>query len=210
MDIYLGRQRVIGLDTKVFAYELFYREGSNNSFPYVCSNKATERLILNNGLDGGVYHVTDGSKAMVNFCEKSLLKGLVKELRPEEVVVEILETVNPTDEIYNICCELLSMGYEIALDDFVYSEKWDRFLSIVSMVKFDVIETPLETISHTLDKINMINATSKRPRIKLLAEKVETSDVYEKAKDLGFDYFQGWLFGRTELMSYDYKQVISL
>lgn len=209
MDINLGRQRVIGRDAEVFAYELFYREGSNNSFPHICSNKATERLIINNGLDGGVYHVTNGSKAMINFCEKSLLKGLFKELRPEEVVVEILETVNPTDEIYNICCELLSMGYEVALDDFHYNEKWDRFLNIVSMVKFDVIETPLETISHILDKINMINATLKRPRIKLLAEKVETSDVYEKAKEMNFDYFQGFLFGHTELVSYDYKQVIT-
>lgn len=209
MDILLGRQPVIGKDTEIFAYELFYREGTSNFFPDIDCCEATVRLIEDNGLAEGVSHVTKGKIAMLNFCEDNILNGLALKLDPKQVIIEVLETVNPTDAVYSACCQLKERGFMIALDDFIYKDSWVRFLKIADIVKFDVIATPLETLGPMIEKINEINETKSGPKIKLLAEKIEAAAIYEKAKEMGFAYFQGWLFSKTELVSYSYQERIS-
>lgn len=206
MNILLGRQPVFGIDAKVFAYELFYREGTSNVFPAIDCCKATTRLIERNGLTAGVSHVTKDKKAMLNFCQESILNGLPLTLNPKNVIIEVLETVNPTDAVYKACCDLKERGYQIALDDFVYQASWERFLKIVDIVKVDVIATPLDTLDCTMKKLNEINKIRTGGRIKLLAEKIEDVTTYERAKEMSFDYYQGWLFSKTELLSYSYTE----
>jgi EAL and modified HD-GYP domain-containing signal transduction protein len=91
----------------------------------------------------------------------------------------------------------------------VYDENWARFLNIVQIVKIDVIVTPLNTIGSLIHKIKNLESTLHGSRPKLLAEKIETVKVYEEAKTLGFDYFQGYLFGKPELVTCNIQQLLT-
>jgi c-di-GMP-related signal transduction protein len=86
---------------------------------------------------------------------------------------------------------LKSAGYTIALDDFVFAKGMESLVALADIIKIDVRLTPLPTILKTLRYLS-------RFKIKLLAEKVETSDEYEKANKLGFHYFQGYFFNKPE------------
>jgi EAL and modified HD-GYP domain-containing signal transduction protein len=200
MTVFIGRQPIISRDAEVIGYELLYRENNLNICDLAASFDATERIINSNGLQYGVDHITEGKKALINFSEKALLNGVAQKLPVNNVVIEILETVSPSDEVFEVCHELVSLGYELALDDFVYDESWVRFVEIVQIIKIDIIATPLESIGGLINAVKKMKQSNIATAPKLLAEKIETSVEYEKAKELGFDFFQGYLFGRPEMI----------
>jgi len=129
----------------------------------------------------------------INFTEDLLLNGTPKLFPPDKMMVEILEDVGPGADIVSACTELKEKGYSLALDDFVYSNQFDKLLELSDIVKIDFRLTPVETLGemvHTLKKYNC----------KLLAEKVETYDEFHQAVELGFDYFQGYFFSKPEVL----------
>lgn len=190
-DVYTARQAIFNKQQNVVAYELFFRDGPENVFPDVDAHDATSKLIVRTHLNDGIKPFTSNKQALINFSEESLLNGLPYILNPQEIVIEILETVRPTDEVYSACLELYRAGYKLALDDFVYEAKWKRFLSLVKLVKFDILVTPLDSIEPLIKKLKHKKA--------LLAEKVETKEEFIKAKKMGFRFFQGYFFCKPEM-----------
>ena len=73
----------------------------------------------------------------MNYLRESLvLSILLKQLleyaiptyfQPNMIVVEILETVKPTDKVIEICRKLKEQGYKIALDDFEMKCEGEKF-----------------------------------------------------------------------------------
>jgi EAL and modified HD-GYP domain-containing signal transduction protein len=143
--------------------------------------------------------------ALINFSEESLLNGLPLLLPSDQIMIEILEDTNPSDEVYQACRELYHKGYSLALDDFIYKPEWGRFLNLVKLIKFDLMQTPLEKIAPLVEKLKT------RKKLKLLAEKVETKEEFLAAKKLGFHFFQGYYFCKPEMKesrSVDENQVL--
>ena len=190
-EVYTARQAIFNRKQNVVAYELFFRDGPENFFPNVDAHEATSKLIARTHLNDGIKPVTSNKQALINFSEESILKGLPKLLCPTEIVIEILETVSPSEEVYQACLDLYRAGYKLALDDFVYSPEWKRFLPLVKMIKFDIMQTPLDRIQPLVDKL-------KEKKV-LLAEKVETKAEFDKAKKMGFKFFQGYYFCKPEM-----------
>lgn len=190
-DVYTARQAIFNKKQKVVAYELFFRDGPENFFPDVDAHEATSKLIARTHLNDGIRPITSNKQALINFSEESILKGLPFLLNPSEIVIEILETVRPTDEVYAACLDLHSKGYKMALDDFVYKPEWNRFLSLIKMIKFDIMVTPLDSIGPLVKKL--------KGKKVLLAEKVETKAEFIQAKEMGFLYFQGYFFCKPEM-----------
>ncbi len=85
--------------------------------------------------------------------------------------------------------------FVIALDDFVYHKKFRPMMELCKIIKFDLIETPLETLSKIVKDIQ------KNYSITLLAEKVETYEEFKQAKTMGFTLFQGYFFSKPEIIS---------
>jgi len=194
MKVFVARQAIFNRRGNAVGYELLYRDGAKNCFPEgVDGNTATSRLILNTHLNLGINTFTQGKVALINFGEDSILQGLPKMLPPKQVIIEVLEDVTPSDEVYEALRELFNMGYTIALDDFVFGKAWVRFLNLTKLVKIDIQKTPLRTIT------SLINALKKRPSIKLLAEKIETEEEYQEAQQHGFSFFQGYYFGKPHM-----------
>jgi EAL and modified HD-GYP domain-containing signal transduction protein len=193
MKIYTARQAILNRKGNVVAYELLYRGGPENFFPSINPHKATSKLIMRTHLNQGLGLITDNKPALINFPEESILNGLPLILPPKQVVIEILETVSPSDEVYQVCKDLYHQGYHLALDDFVYKPEWNRFFNLMKLIKFDIQATPLDKISPLIKKLKT------RKNLKILAEKVETKEEFLQAKKLGFNFFQGYYFCRPEM-----------
>lgn len=209
MSVFVARQAILNRNQNVVAYELLFRDSPENCFPGVSDGQATARLIMENQLNLGTRHITSGKKALINIGPESLKLDLCDFLPCKDVVIELLETIEPSDDTYELCRKLFHCNYKLALDDFVYKPQWERFLKLVSLIKFDIRLTPLADIPPVVNKLK------KYKNIKLLAEKIETDEEYKLARKMGFDYFQGYYFARPVMIEqkdihYNYGLVIAI
>ncbi len=193
MRVYTARQAILNRKQHVVAYELLYRDSPENIFPNIDPHEATAKVVMQTHLNQGLAPITDHKPALINFGEQSLIDGLPLLLPKKQVMIEILETVTPSDQVFQACKALYHQGYHLALDDFVYRPEWSRFFNLIKLIKFDIQLTPLEKIAPLIAKIKQ------RKKLKILAEKVETKEEFEQAKRLGFNYFQGYYFCKPEM-----------
>ncbi len=189
---YIARQPILDRERKTIGYELLFRDGPKNTFPDVEPELATSRLLSDHFLT--THYKTLGDKlGFVNFPYQSLI-NLVPSLFPKEnLVVEILEDCEPTDELFTAVKTLYKKGYTIALDDFVPHKSWKRFLPYVSIIKFDIRVVSIAKAGVFIQSMHHLN-------IEFLAEKVETYQEFQQALDAGFHYFQGYFFSKPEMI----------
>ena len=193
MFAYVARQSILNANKEVFAYELLFRDGKSNCFPEIEPDEATSKLLTGSQLSLGVEEIADGKLAFINFHEDTLLYRFPTFLDPQNVIIEIVETVPITDRLIEACRHIKNLGYKIALDDHDFDPKWDAFLPHVHIVKVDIQESEYETVAANMEKF-------KQAGLKLVAEKVETHEEFERYKALGFDYFQGYFFAKPEVL----------
>ncbi|UAA37251.1 HDOD domain-containing protein [Paraneptunicella aestuarii] len=198
MRVYAARQAILNRRKQSVAYELFFRDGVSNSFPNIDSTAATSKLMLNHHFNVGFKTITRGKRALINFSEQAILARLPTLLPANDIVVEILEDVPPSEEVFQACREMFHQGYRLALDDFQYHHGWEKFMNFTRLIKFDIQHTPLNKLGGILPELK-----KKYKQIKFLAEKIETYEEYEQAREMGFDFFQGYFFCRPEMMSHN-------
>ncbi len=191
MDFYIARQPIFTVNKKLHAYELLYRGYKDYSLAEVSGNKATTSILSSVFLTEGFSVIADSRPCFINFTEELLLKKIAYSFPKSQIVVEILEDVNPTEAVIESVRNLKADGYVIALDDFVFKKKLEPLIACADIIKVDVRLTPLDSILKTLRYLS-------RFKIKLLAEKVESLEEFEKANKLGFDYYQGYFFSKPE------------
>jgi len=194
MYFYAARQPILDAQKNLFAYELLFRDGVDNVFPNIDEDEATSRIIEGTQISVGIEQFTDKKPAFINFTLETILKNYPTMMAPEAVVVEILETVQPGKRLLNAVKELKERGYTIALDDYEHKPVWRHFFPFVDIIKFDLRAMSLEQIGDIIKELGAF------PHIKLLAEKVETVEEFERCKKMGFHYFQGYFFSRPELV----------
>jgi len=194
LTLYAARQPILDKDKNLFAYEILFRNGLTNAFPEINEDEATSKIVAGAQFNLGIESLTEDKPAFINFTQDTLMQGYPMLLPPEQVVVEILETVKPSKKLLKVCEELKKKGYTIALDDYEHQAIWQHFYPFTDIIKIDYQLSPLEEIKE------VIEAVTPYPHIKLLAEKVETYEEFKQACELGFRYFQGYFFSRPEVI----------
>ncbi|MCI2282533.1 HDOD domain-containing protein [Colwellia sp. MSW7] len=193
MKVYTARQPILNNRKHVVAYELLFRDSTKNCFPSdVAPDIATAKLLINSYLNIGLETMTEGKPALINFPMNILAEHLVNMAPYKNIIVEVLESVEPTDENYQVLAKLSRQGFSLALDDFIYSPAWERFFPLIKLIKVDIIATPLASMAYLIPLFRQY-------KIKLLAEKVETYQDFLEAQALGFDYYQGYFFYKPEI-----------
>lgn len=193
LDFFIAKQPIFTADNVVFGYELLFRNSLKNVYPDICPNEATKKLIDGAFLAGHKMRELNGKRAFVNFTEQSILDGHPFLIPPDSLVVEILETATPSENLLNACIKLKKKGYMLALDDFEYSSAWNKFFPYIDIIKVDLSTSSDESI------IQLGFATRSYPKMKLLAERVETLAQFNRFKSIGFHYFQGYFFAKPEV-----------
>jgi c-di-GMP-related signal transduction protein len=195
MEIFVARQPVFTAKKQVFGYELLFRNSLENIFPNIDGSAATSNLLSNTFFSFDLNEILANKPGLVNFTQDLILQRTPLLFPNENIIIEVLEDVAPEPGVIESLKEFKRQGFKIALDDFVYEPKFNAMISLCSMIKFDIKTTPLETLEPILSEIK----TKYNPT--LLAEKVETYQEFEKAKQMGFNLFQGYFFAKPEILS---------
>lgn len=198
MDIFVARQPIFAKDEHIFAYELLYRNGQDNSFPTIAGDEATLDVLAHSFLTIGINELAGEKLCFINFTENLLVKEVFSKFPTDRIVVEILEDIPITVDLLQKLREIKSLGFLIALDDFVLQENvslYDELFSIVDFIKVDFLLSSLSE-RQAIERIVKTNY----PNIVLLAEKVETREQFFQAKVAGYELFQGYFFAKPEVI----------
>ena len=150
-------------------------------------------MVLNTFIEIGLERVVGNLPAFVNFTREFVLGQYPIPAQPERIVVELLEDVEPDEEIVKALKSYADSGFRIALDDFVYSDAYKPLFPIASLVKLDMLALGREKMQETVSLL--------RPyRLKLVAEKVDSAEDLEFCQRLGFHYFQGYFLTKPQIV----------
>jgi len=192
--IYVGRQSIYDRDFNVAAYELLYRSDSNNFVDIDDHGLATAELLSNVFTSIGFEDLVGDKPAFINMPREFLVGSYPIPDINSNIVIEILEHVEPDEEVMDALLILKKRGYTLALDDYIFDPLHEPFLKIVDIIKLDVADVGIDQLSQKIDQLKKYN-------VKLLAEKVETESEAEQCLAMGFDMFQGYYFSRPKIVT---------
>jgi c-di-GMP-related signal transduction protein len=188
---FLALQPIVNRQRKIFGYEALSRSGWDNRFSG--NSEAATRTMIDNLVHRGVDELTNGSRTFLNCTRESLVGGSLAGL-PRSTVLELLETITPDVQVLKACRRLKDLGYQIALDDFQFSENMVGLIELADYVKVDFHISGDEQRRRLFRRL-------RNQAITFIAEKVETQEQFETAIDEGFQLFQGYYLGRPTVFS---------
>jgi c-di-GMP-related signal transduction protein len=194
MEILVARQPIFNRSRALYGYELLFRStADSNRFDGIADESATSQVIANSLFSIGLDNIAGGARAFINFNDSLLRAGLHTLLPRDRIVLEILETVRPDEDLIALCRNLRDEGYTLALDDFVAHPNFEPLTEIAQIIKVDIHATTEAEQARLL--------RTYRPRgIAMLAERVETAEEFGRAHSAGYDYFQGFFFARPAII----------
>jgi EAL and modified HD-GYP domain-containing signal transduction protein len=193
---FFARQPIFDRQKQVFGYEFLFRAGPDNSFHISSPAESDEatRLMVDNSLLYDFESLAARGKAFLNCTRDTLTSGVVTLLPARSTVLEILEDIEPDDEVLEACRRLRALGYQFSLDDFVPRLGLERFLPLADYIKVDF------RLSNHLQRAD-IRRFLKGCNARLIAEKVEEQAEFQAAIAEGFDLFQGYFFCRPDVLA---------
>jgi EAL and modified HD-GYP domain-containing signal transduction protein len=194
MDVFVARQPIFDTHQRVVAYELLYRSKDSGQANVLDGDAATGDVIVNALTNIGVERLTEGKKAFVNFTRRLLVDEIPTIFSKDHLVVEVLENLAVDETLLTHLRALRKKGYTIALDDFTIDYPHPEIFDLVDIVKVDFMETDVLERAYIVEMF-------KGKNVRLLAEKVETMEVFVDARLMGFHLFQGFFFARPQVMS---------
>lgn len=193
---FIGRQPILNRESELVGFELLFRAAADHESALFDNQGHAAASVISTMLSTfGFKELLGGKNGFINITT-SILESEVLELLPVELsVLELLETIELDNTTLMHCCALKALGFKIALDDHRYDPRLFEFYNLVDIIKIDLLTTDST-------ELPQIVAALKQYPAKLLAERVETMEVFKSCRDLGFDLFQGYFFERPAVISH--------
>jgi c-di-GMP phosphodiesterase len=192
-NLFIARQAIYDKTNSVAGYELLYRSSEVNKAMFDDGNQASCETIINSFMHVGIDNLVGSSLAFINLPHDFIVNETLTPMFEEQSVLEILEDINPTKEVIEGVKRLKKQGYRIALDDFIFKDELVPLINLADFIKIEVNNKNKEEIKAQLDLLKEFN-------LKIIAEKVETIEIYEICKNLGFELMQGYYFSHPQIV----------
>ena len=192
--VYIGRQPILDRNQQIYGYELLYRTENGGPGADFDGDHATATTVLNSFVEFGMHRLVGSHRVFINLSRTFFTNQQHLVLDKQRLVVEVLENIELDPNVIAGVRSMHESGYVVALDDYKFESRWDSVLPYCSIIKVEVTELDL---NHFTPQINELKSRG----ILLLAEKVETRAVFDQARLLGFELFQGFFFSKPQIIS---------
>lgn len=194
---YFARQPIFDSAKNIFGYEFFYRNNvgeSNIEDPRAATASILVALLNQTGLQSAA----GDSTIFVNIDPSILQTDLLLAAPAKKFVFEINVDAQLGSKERDVLKSLHAKGYRFALEGVTHrsdvATRLAMFLPYIEFIKFNTAGTDLDLLPKTLTPLR-----DKR----LIAERVEITEVFEAYKNLRFDFFQGYYFQAPELIEHN-------
>lgn len=193
-EVLLARQPIYNRQLQIHAYELLFRSDEQNRALVFDGERASCEVLINTYSAISLESITGSVPAFVNLTRRMLIDPAELPFPKDQIVFEILETVEVDTEVIRWVKTAINAGFKIALDDFIGHPQYEPLLPWVHYIKIDLLALPMTEVASLVKRLKAYPAL-------LLAEKVETQEVYQQCLDLGFDLFQGYFLSKPKIMT---------
>lgn len=184
-EVFIGRQPILDKNMKLFAYELEFHQGLS---PIEDRINATTELIAKTEQEIGFKSIVGNNTAMISFPKELIGTDVINVLDlPSNIVLEIPNDILKDKKTLSALKEVKSEGTSIALENFVDDESSIKLANISDFAKID-------NEIYTEIKLKQMISQLHEKNIKVIAERVETEEMFNYLKAIGFDYFKGHFF----------------
>lgn len=190
----VARQPIFDRRRRVFGYELLCRDGSPDAFTGDDPDRSTSRVIVESMLAEGGSGIMGEKPAFLNATRTALVQDHFTVLPPDRFIIEVLESVDPDEDVVAAVQRLKERGFRIALDDFVDGARMLPLVRLADYIKVDFRLTDRTELAEVVRRHGS-------DRIRWIAEKLETPEEYALARELGYHLFQGYFFARPVLVA---------
>lgn len=189
-DRYIGRQPIINAKAKIAAYDLLYRESGHND-----DNGLTAAVISN--LLISMETILGKHIGFIRVNTEFLHYDVIDLLIQEKVVYALFADAVIDEALADRMRYLRDQGYRFALNDCSFTEESIRrfalILSSLSYIKIDVTQSDLALVGRNISMFHEVG-------IEVIGTKIETHDVYELCRSMGFDYYQGYFISEPNII----------
>lgn len=188
----LARQPIFNSNMQVVAYELLCRNSELTHIATRDGDAASSQVLLNAFTELSIEQVVGKHKAFVNFTRT--LIDTPPPFSRQKLVIEVLEGQKVDAAMLHSLRQLRDQGYTIALDDFELTDETESLVAYADIIKLDVLHLSAKKLKQHIDYLKPFGIT-------LIAEKVETYEMFEHCKSLGFDLFQGYFLAKPKVIT---------
>jgi EAL and modified HD-GYP domain-containing signal transduction protein len=190
---YVARQPILDLRGRVHGYELLFRTGPVTYFRG--DGALATRTMIDNAVIFGLDRLTGGLPAFINCTSEALTEGYVSILPPSMTVLEIEAGAALTPSLIAACRSLKISGFRLALDDFSWTPEVVPLIQLADYIKVDF--TQLARVGRRFLRDKLGDAP-----VAMVAQKVETQEDYQQARQEGYTLFQGYYFCHPTLQEH--------
>lgn len=206
----IGRQPICDSHYTIIGYDILFRDDTLDADPSDISITASvlERILNTFGLENVLSGYLGFLKTDIEFLKSSILTTIPK----EHFVLMILESTFFHPDLADILKRLHNEGYRFGVNSCVLDEKTlsqiEALHPWLDYIRIDALRNLEEPHEYAYEQLKKLNQ-------KLIAFKVETNETFEKYKNYGTDYFQGYYIKRphiieNESLSMSQEQVLEV
>ena len=190
-NLYIARQPILDKYDNIFAYELLYRDSNQSS--NIKNDRHATVTVLSNVLNKfGVKNLLGNNKAFIKADRKFLMHDVVFYIPKEHFIFALQANMELSEDLEQRIIQLSEIGYILAINDVLLTnetlDKFSTLLKYITYIKVD-ISTPKENLKLLESK-----------GLTVIFTKVETHEMYDKAKEFESDYVQGYFFSKPKVL----------
>jgi len=183
----LAKQAIYDKKGNVAFWEVFVQDATTDKYPEDIDPLKATTITVDVLVELGAYRVGEGKVVFVNVPAIFLEASMFDLLSPEYVGIELVENKNITTQTYNAIEILLKRGFKFCIDDFGF-ERID-YLPLLGKAHF--VKIDLKNSPYNWQELKEVIAIVKSLKKSVIAKNIETEEDYKRAKEYGFNYFQG-------------------
>lgn len=192
-QIFVARQPIYNRALEVVGYELLFRDAHAPAASFTDGAQASSRLIINTFMSLGLENIVGSNPAFINLTADFFLDEQPIPMSREQIVLEIPAASLNNAKVLQGLLQLAEAGYQISIDDFVYSPEIEPVLRAASYIKLDLTQFSKEQLSQQ-------HALCEQHHVATLAKKVETLEDLEMCREIGFQCYQGYFFCKPDII----------
>jgi c-di-GMP-related signal transduction protein len=207
------RQPIVDAKRGVIGYELLQRQHADPSTEAITTVTADAALIFN-ALSNIGSEALFGKKIAFVDCTTETLNGAHLEIvDPESIVLQVPAIEDNASDLIAVAAEFMDQlrtrGFRFAFGPHVLTRPYASWLPHASYIKLDMRRLKPDTLP------TLVRIAGQHPHTQLIAEKVESSSVFDLLVKLGVKLFEGYYFERptavtAKLANPAYSNVIQL
>ncbi|WP_200328604.1 EAL and HDOD domain-containing protein [Thiocystis violacea] len=190
-EFFVARQPIYDRGMGLIGYELLYRHANVDYARIHDADLASASVISGSFFQIGIDTLVGSALAFVNIPRRFIVEPSLLPFFEGQLVLEILEDVEPDAEVLDGLRRLKELGHKISLDDFTLGPDREPLLALADYVKLDVLRHDPDQLREQLDHLRAYD-------VGVVAEKVETQEMHSLCLSLGFDYVQGFFYCRPK------------